>query len=64
MKGVFDELVYTLKINWSNGMYTCAYTNQIPYFEDNLVPNETWIGKAEYIMNWGKVNHCQFIKSF
>ncbi|XP_052719092.1 uncharacterized protein LOC128190893 [Crassostrea angulata] len=53
--GVFDELVYSANTNWSTGMYTCAYTNQIPYFEDNLVPNETWIGKAEYIMNWGTV---------
>lgn len=64
IKGIFEELVLSVENNWSLAMHTCAFINRIPYFEDGIVPNGTWIGKARYIMNWGKVNRTQFIKHF
>lgn len=38
-------------------MNTCAIYNKIPYSEDDPAPIETWIGKAIYVMSWGK-NKC------
>lgn len=64
IKGIFEELVLSVENNWSGAMSSCAFVNQMPYFEDGIIPNEAWIGKARYIMNWGKVNHTQFIKHF
>lgn len=64
IKGIFEELVLSLESNWSYAMQSCAIANQILSFEDDIVSNETWIGKARYSINWGKVNHTQFIKHF
>eukprot|EP00105_Crassostrea_gigas_P031064 XP_011453636.1 PREDICTED: uncharacterized protein LOC105346657 [Crassostrea gigas] len=53
--GIFEELVLSVENNWSGVMNSCAFVNQMPYFEDGIIPNEAWIGKARYIMNWGTV---------
>lgn len=41
-------------------MYACAVFNKIPYSEDDPDLIETWIGKALYIMNWGKKDFLNF----
>lgn len=37
-------------------MNICQIYNKIPYSEDDPDPIETWIGKAIYVMSWGKKN--------
>lgn len=44
-------------------MQACAAINQMPYFEDDLVPNKRWIGKARYIMNEGKEKSLSVYKT-
>lgn len=46
-----------IRLNWTNSMHVCALLNKIPYTEDDPDPIETWIGKAIYVMSWGK-NKC------
>lgn len=41
-------------------MYGCASYNRIPYTEDGPYPIETWIGKAIYVMSWGKKDFLNF----
>lgn len=44
-------------------MNTCAIYNKIPYSEDDPYPTETWIGKAIYVMSWGKTNVLNLLVS-
>lgn len=47
-------MVRSANINWPTTMFACAVANQSPYLEDDPVPSKQWIGKAKYIMTWGK----------
>lgn len=49
-------MVKSLNVTWNKGMGVCALARQIPYFEDDQVTTETWIGKAMFVRSWGKNN--------
>lgn len=36
-------------------MENCQIAGQSPYLANNLVPGEKWVGKAKYVMRWGKI---------
>ncbi|XP_065936515.1 uncharacterized protein [Magallana gigas] len=48
-------LIHCIDLNWAKSMNVCASLNKIPYSEDDPDSIETWIGKAIYVMSWGKV---------
>lgn len=36
-------------------MDNCIIARQSPYPANDLVPDETWVGKAKYVLSWGKI---------
>lgn len=36
-------------------MENCQIAGQSPYLANNLVAEEKWVGKAKYVMRWGKI---------
>lgn len=36
-------------------MENCQIAGQSPYLTNDLVSDETWLGKAKYVMSWGKI---------
>eukprot|EP00105_Crassostrea_gigas_P033078 XP_011456327.1 PREDICTED: uncharacterized protein LOC105348547 isoform X1 [Crassostrea gigas] len=53
--GGYYEVVKSLNVTWNKGMGVCALARRIPYFEDDQVTTETWIGKAMFVRSWGVV---------
>lgn len=55
-------MVQSIDVTWIKAIRGCALAGQIPYFEDDQVSTETWIGKAIYVKSWGKIIYKRFIR--